>query len=243
MNRLEYIATAPMTGSSAEFLAQQYAGGTIDEFADSLPPAAHAIDFAAGRSGFAAEVARRRTDTHWVNFDIQYDDPDKVVPLQSVAPANVDFMAGDILAIPEALRGRFDRGYNYISHVLRADRELGRQAVQSMLGTLKPTGSLSIGPTNAKMTSSARWNTVQLSADASSQTIEDALDAMTSPRAAGRVYDAMAVSGVGIYPAGRFQPGRRGLVLSNDSAETFHRLLSPRGLLLAGKLATGFLRK
>lgn len=245
MNRLEQLATGPMTASSAEYLAQQYADLSVDEFVRSLPAEAYVVDFAAGGSDFGAQVARRLPNAHWVNFDIQYDNPDKVDPLRAAAPTNLAFMTGDILAIPETLRGRYDRAfsYNYLPHVLRVDRELGRKAVRGMLGVLKPTGSLALGPTNAKMNSSARWNTVELAADASTEAIEDALDVMTAPRPAARVYDAMAISGVGIYPAGRFEPGKRGLVLSSDGGETLHRPLSSKGLLLAGKLAVGFLRR
>lgn len=249
MNKLERLATAPMTASAAGFLAEVYGGPgtTIDDFAESLPADATVMDVGAGRSDLGLEVASRRPDVLWVNADIQYGFHDKVWPLIAVAEEacadKLQFTGRDVLTLPGDLAGRFDRVYSYnlTSHLLHIRRDLGRRAVDGMTGLLESDGALSIGPVHGRTRAGNEGRrAVELQASASEAEREAALDALTMSRLQGLVLDATNASGVSILPADRFRPGAEGHLLFDHRDETYHRLLTSEGLRLAARLAAGF---
>lgn len=251
MNRLERFEQSPLTASSGEFLAGVYGdGATIDAFADSLPENARVIDVGAGLSTFGAEVAARRDDVQWTNYDINYNRTghvsyEAVRRAVEAAPQNLRFVTGNVLTIPDDMRHAYDRAYSYnlVTHLLRIRRSLGGQALENIVGLLDEHGESKIGPTNAKMATSERWGAATLPADASEAQITAVRQQLTSPHLANWYYRASLSSGVGVYPSGRFAPGESGLVLSDDGGETHHKLLSKRGLALTGRLASGLFRR
>lgn len=250
MDKLQLFMESPMTASSVEFLAEMSGeGASVEEFAGRFPENARVIDVGAGLSNFGSHIAKLRHDIRWTNLDPHYENPGPQANLlasaKDNAPENVEFLAGNVFELDPSLLGQYDRvfSYNMISHMLRFDRNLGRTAINSMLGLLKPDGQLSVGPTNGKMATADRWKTVTLPANATEEDIAKAEKLLTSPRLAGRYYDASLVSGVGAYPKKRFNPDAgKGIVLSDDGGQTTHSLLSPRGLQLAARLAAGALR-
>ncbi len=248
MNKIERLAKAPMSSSSADFLVQEYEskGTTIDSFAEGLPRKASIIDVASGLSDFGLEIARRRDDITWVNFDIKYEDPESFAALKKDAPDNLIFVSGDALALSQDTPGEFDRVYSYcfLPHVLRINRNLGGRALTSMITLLNPTGLLMAGPTSVDVGSEAR-RVVSIAANQSRTVIDEALDALTIPRRRAIVHDAMDASGVSIFSSERVDPEdyTKLPILFDHRSETYHHLVSKQGFLLAGRLATGFLQR
>lgn len=78
--------------------------------------------------------------------------------------------------------------YNLVSHIIRIDRDLGRQALTGMGELLAEGGELVVGPTNAKMASNERWKTMSLSSDATFGDIAAAQRLLTS----SNIYYAVA---------------------------------------------------
>ena len=236
-----------MTASSADFLSATYGGGmSIDAFAESLPLNATVVDVGAGLSNLGSEVAARRDDISWTNYDYNYGVPDGVNSLldevKSNAPRNVAYVTGDALDFPTYMTGSYDRVYSYnlVSHLLRIKQALGDKALQGMVELLTQDGELHVGPTNAKMATDSRWKTTQLHANASEAEFAEAEKLLTSPRLASMYYYASLSSGVGVYPAKRFSQEISGkLVLSDDGGQTIHKLLSPRGVALTTRLVSG----
>jgi ubiquinone/menaquinone biosynthesis C-methylase UbiE len=231
-----------MTGSSANYLAQKYGHGTdIDTFSEQLPQDARVIDIAAGKSDFGTEVTRERPDVSWINFDIQYTLDD----VHRDGAPNLQFTQGDILHPPISFHGRFDRVYSYnlLSHFVRFGRPLAKQALTSMVSFAKPEGIVAFGPTNSKMASESRWDTIELHSDATEAAIDDALDQLETSKLAKRLYNAMLQSGVGVFNAERFDPNETGLRFSDDAAETLVKPFSKEGLVLGTRLLGGFVKK
>lgn len=247
MNKLERFEQGPMTASSADFLAQTYGNGsTIDEFASSLPENARIIDVGAGLSGFGAAVATRRADIRWTNLDYNYKpgvaQSELLNEARWAAPNNLDFVRGDILDLSPEQSGRYDRAYSYnvLTHLMRIDRKLGRQALSGLVTLLNVEGELMVGPTNSKMATDERWKATTLPAGATTEEIESTQKLLTSPRITNIYYNASQASGVGIYPAKRFGPATRGkVVLSDDGGQSQYEVFSKRGLLLGSRLAAG----
>jgi hypothetical protein len=237
-----------MSGSSAAYLAEAYAGAgtSIDEFAGLFPGGSYIIDYGAGRSDLGAAVAVRRPDVTWVNYDIRYRETETLLSVSAGAPANLEFRPGNAAELDESMEGQFDHAfsYNLIGHMVRVHRSLGRCSVVNMIDSLNETGRLSLGP--VKQTPAVEHlytnGTLHIGPETDDATIEDVLDAFTKPWLADKLYDAMDASEACVFPAGRFEAGARGLVLSDDGGETYHRILSPGGLKLAGRLAAGLFR-
>lgn len=247
MDKLERLATAPMTGSSAEYLTEVYggAGTTINQFASALPTNARVADIAAGRSNFGSEIAARRTDIIWLYVDRQYADPQKATQLPSPLPDNVHPIASDGL-MPGLAPRSFDRVYSsrFVEHLVEIRSDLGKQALRAMLTLLKPDGILTIGPTHRRLSSHGfSRKAVELRADASDEAIEQAAWAMSLSRARRLALGAMNASGVSVFTAKRLDPAGKGRRLFDHRDETYHRLASWRGLQLAGRLALGFAQR
>jgi ubiquinone/menaquinone biosynthesis C-methylase UbiE len=242
MSRLTTFESAPMTGSSANYLAQKYGHGTdVDNFSEQLPQDARILDIGAGRSDLGERVAKQRPDIHWINFDIQYTADD----VNRDLTPNLQFTQGDILHPPMTFSGRFDRiySYNVLSHFVRFDRPLAKRALTSMVSFTKPEGTVAFGPTNSRMASDSRWDTVELHHGASEATIDDALDQLETSKLAKQLYDAMQQSGVGIFNAERFNPDEKGLRFSDDAAETLVKPFTREGLILGSRLLGGFIKR
>lgn len=235
-----------MTGSDANYLAGLYGEGTsLQEFADLLPRGARIIDIASGLSNFGLALATLRSDISVVNLDIQYDKSEEVERLRQSAPTNVEYLAGDALNLPENLMGQFDYAfsYNFLSHVLRADKVAGRLAIEGALGLLKPNGSLFVGPTNAKAATKKRWDAHVIhkggpdsAVPVKAEDVSTAVGLLSTPGWLRPVYDAMMNTGIGVYPRQRFQPDHKGIVLSRDGGNTLVSLASPKGLAMALRL-------
>lgn len=249
MSRLDNFEQNPITASSADYLAGLYGHGTdIDEFAGALPRGARIADIGAGLSDFGHQVAVRRPDISWVNVDINYDanrrhpQREQIVQAQAAAPKNLEFVAASVLALPAELHGQDGvYSYNLVPHLLRIDRELGNQALTGMVELLNNEGQLMVGPTNAKMATSERWNVTALPADATSEEIAHALELLATSRSARLYYNAADASGVSLFPARRFDAQGR-IVVSDDGGQTVHSLASKQGVTMAARLALGLLR-
>lgn len=252
MNKLERLAKAPMTASTAEFLIQEYdqIGISVDDFAQTLPSQATIIDIAAGRSNFGVEIARRRDDITWINLDVKYDNHEDRTTLQNVAPQNVLYLPGDALSLPSDLKQQFDRVYSYyfIPHLLRVRRDIGKHALTGMQALLKPSGELFVGPTNGpryEVSTPQKHHAVSLDADSSNEAIESVLDSLTPPRLRSLVLDAMDVSGVSTFSTQRLNGSEQSHLplLFDHRTETYHKIMSKRGIALASRLALGFLKR
>ena len=188
MNRLENFEQSLSTASSADYLAELYGQGSgIDEFAMALPQNARIADVGAGLSDFGYQVAARRPDISWTNVDIHYEasrahpQHDLIERAKAIAPQNLSFVTASALELPDELYAQ-DKVYSYnlVTHLQRIDRNLGRQALTGMVDLLNDGGQLMVGPTNAKMASSERWNVTTLPADASSEEITLAQELLTT---------------------------------------------------------------
>jgi len=254
------IAHDPMTGSDAEFLAEAYGYGSAKELAATEPPHAQIADFGSGLSNFGNIFGTLRPDARVSCVDIQYP-PQRLTEarvlaqLKTEAPANVHYRWGNVLD-ERSLQGIRDLdaafSYNLVTHLLRvrhAGRALARTALTNMLSTLKPEGTLYVGPTNSRMESSQRWSAITLTSTASNEDIENALDTLKSPPRVDLLYTAAAISGVTAYPRHRFapHPTRRGalikfpVILSNDAGQTQQEVLSWRGIALSARFAGGLI--
>lgn len=235
-----------MTASSADYLAGLYGqGASIDEFARSLPQDARVADIGAGLSDFGHQVATLRPDVSWTNVDLNYAE-DRHHPqhelfrkAQDKAPENLHAVAASALALPAELRGQdIVCSYNLLTHFRRINFNLGHQALTSMVELLNDEGQLMVGPTNAKMATSERWNVTALSAGATPEEIAHALKLLTASRPARLYYNAADASGVSLFPARRFGDQGR-LVVSDDGGQTRHTLASKQGVTMVARLALG----
>lgn len=152
---------APMTASTAAFLARVYGAPSVDELARSLPAAARVLDVGAGYSELGQVVARLRPDIAWTNLDLNY-------PPGEVRADNLTHVQGDVLA--NTSRGPYDRIYAFwvLPHIGLEGTAMIEQALTNMLRWLTPDGRLVVGPLLAHRTGSAATNylTATLAADA-----------------------------------------------------------------------------
>lgn len=249
MSRLDNFEQSLSTASSADYLAELYGQGSgIDEFAMALPQNAHIADVGAGLSDFGHQIAVRRPDISWANVDIHYEDSryhpqhELIEQAKATAPQNLSFVTASVLEMPDGLHGQ-DRVYSYnlVTHLQRIDRNLGRQALTGMLDLLNDGGRLMVGPTNAKMATSERWNATALSSNATAEEIREAQELLTTSRLASLYYNAADASGVSLFPARRFNAQGR-IVVSDDGGQTVHGLMSRRGVSMTARLALGLFR-
>lgn len=141
---------APMTGRRANSLAHRYGFRNHKELAAEIPENGLVADIGSGGSPLGSKVAGERPDITWVNFDYRYDDPAVVEKLRAKAPANVEYIAGDILDAPSALTARrYDRMYSFwlLPHLMLEDSTPGEQALDVMLSLIRDGGVLRTGPT------------------------------------------------------------------------------------------------
>jgi ubiquinone/menaquinone biosynthesis C-methylase UbiE len=246
MSKLDNFERNLATASSANYLAELYGQGAgIDDFAAALPLDARVADIGAGLSDFGHQVAARRPDVTWTNVDVNYDEgrahpqAELIARAKATAPRNLSFVAASVFELPVE-RGSQDRVYSYnlVTHLQRIDRNLGRQALTGMVDLLGDGGQLMVGPTNAKMATSERWNTTTLPANATDEEITQAQKLITTSRLAGLYYNAADASGVSLFPARRFNAQGR-IVVSDDGGQTVHGLASRRGATMAARLTLG----
>lgn len=249
MNRLENFEQSLSTASSANYLAELYGQGSeIDEFARALPQNARIADVGAGLSDFGHQVTMRRPDISWTNIDIHYEDSrdhpqqELIEQAKTTAPKNLGFVTASVLELPAELYNQ-DRVYSYnlVTHLQRIDHNLGRQALTGMVDMLNDGGQLMVGPTNAKMATSERWNATTLPANATAEEIADAQKLLTTSRLASLYYNAADASGVSLFPARRFN-AQGGIVVSDDGGQTLYGLASKRGATMTARLALGLFR-
>ena len=245
MNRLACFEQYPMTASSADFLASVYGGVSIDAFSKSLPEGAEIVDVGAGLSVFGHEVASRRPDIVWTNFDNNYKETHVSSPfldgLAKRAPFNLRYIKGDVIVMPDNQNGRYDKVYSYnlIPHILRADLSFGIDALRNITRMLSPEGTAMVGPISD---GSERRGVCTLDYGAGEQQIHEAAAAMRTSWLANIYHDAVFRSGVALYPARRFDPATNAkAVLSENGGLICHPLMSASGLRLAGRLAAGLL--
>lgn len=249
MSRLDNFEQNPITASSAGYLAELYGQGrSIDEFAEALPDNARIADIGAGLSDFGHQVAALRPDVLWTNVDVNYDECrrhpqfEQIAEAQKEAPKNLKFVAASVLELPAELRGQDGvYSYNLVTHLQRIDRNLGRRALTGMVELLNDEGQLMVGPTNAKMATSERWNVTALPAGATPEEITRAQELLTTSRLASLYYNAADASGVSLFPARRFGD-QGGLIVSDDGGQTRHSLASAQGVTMAARLALGLFR-
>jgi len=132
---------------TADELARFHGAASAEEFAESLPSNIEVLDVGAGDSALGHDVAGRRPDIHWTNLDFSYHDPLALNRLQSRAPQNLQFVAGDATRLQEQFEpGRFDTVLSYwlLPHLSVDDRWL---TIEGMAYVAKTGGLISAGPT------------------------------------------------------------------------------------------------
>jgi hypothetical protein len=137
---------APMTDRPAEVLAKYYGFTSISAMADNLPENAVVMDFGAGASNLGNEIAERRPDIHWINFDLNYDR--KTMRQIGKTASNVSYIRGDVLQASNLIRpNSADRVFSYgmVPHIELTDPALARQALVEMSQLLKDDGKLYVG--------------------------------------------------------------------------------------------------
>lgn len=194
----EYASISPRSGAK---LVSCYGFRDVASFAADLPSGASVLDVGAGRSTFGHEVAALRDDISWLNVDQHgrsiTGSPDE----RSAVPSNLEFLAANVLDLPEALAGRrFDQVLSYwmLPYITLAGRDLGLLAAKNMLSAAKPEGKISIGPrTGARNFARCILNrecTVTLQAPERETDLDAAaefiVDATTLGRFAGQVHRA-----------------------------------------------------
>jgi 2-polyprenyl-3-methyl-5-hydroxy-6-metoxy-1,4-benzoquinol methylase len=130
---------------------KQYGFKTVSDFAASLPNGALVLDVAAGVSLLGHAVASLRPDVRWVNIDLIYKEVGLLARLAKDAPANVEFMVGDVVAFSpplKKLKGQADVVLSYwlIPHLSLKELAPAEAAAKTMWELLKPGGQAFVGP-------------------------------------------------------------------------------------------------
>lgn len=262
MNQVTRIKTAAMPPPAApEFMAESYAGVgvTLDQFA-ARHRGQTIVELGTGRSiDLGIEVARR-VPVKWINAHVQYGDPKVLTPLQQrVAEieheliGNVLFAAGDIGVRPGAsgaswndLYGNVDvtYGWNMVNHYLRIQppvraRHLGIRIVSNMLQLPNPDGFVVLGPTHGIVPDDLKHGarSLRLNKYPSVSDVRGALEALAVHGRIRRRFYAAMDSGVSLYKASQFKPGRKGHVMYRHGDNEPVPLRSGEGIKLAAQLS------
>lgn len=237
---------APVTGSTADFLAQAYGATNPEDFAERLPESAQILDVGAGNSELGRVVASYRPDITWTNFDRAYDTT-RLERLKAGAPANLRFVEGDILApVSDKATGAYDQIYAFwvLPHLGLEDPALVRVGIENMLAMLHDTGEdgkLTVGPLVSSRTPddpSTTFRVAETTKDASEAELTKLAEDSTIPSELAWTYRAINRAGVGVLRhksrTGQ-EPTRLGLW--DIQKDQYLKALSPRGLRLTGGLA------
>ncbi len=192
---------APVTASTAKFLAIVYGASSIEDYAQSLPRSARILDVGAGNSELGRVVAGLRPDVSWTNLDINYTSPE-LSRLQRDAPENLKYINGNVLDSHELPDDTYDRIYAFwvLPHIGIEDPKLIGLAITNMLGMLKNSTSsrLVVGPLVNKRTGSASTNylTTELIKNAGKEDVAGLVTDSTVPKDQIGFYRAMNRAGL-----------------------------------------------
>lgn len=141
----------PTTGRKVDFHLKQLGYNSLEYFAASLPKNAVVADVGAGLSRLGHHVAELRADITWVNIDPCYKDRDILQSASKDLPSNMTLYDGNIVDgfnPPKELKEGADIVFSYwlLPHLSLESDEPAKKACEHMLGLLKPTGKLIVGP-------------------------------------------------------------------------------------------------
>lgn len=141
---------APTTDRSANHIARAYGYPNIERLCDSIPKGARVLDIGAGASGFAKEIARKRSDVRMICVDLSYKDPRIIREVSEDTSPNISFIPGNILELDKQFPSNyFSRVFSYwlLPHLALEDKKIARTAVTKILDVTKWGGTLNLGPT------------------------------------------------------------------------------------------------
>ncbi|QQS19758.1 class I SAM-dependent methyltransferase [Candidatus Saccharibacteria bacterium] len=178
---------APVTASTAEFLATVYGASSIDGYAMSLPCSAEILDVGAGNSELGQVITKLRPDIVWTNLDVSYT-VDELTHLRRKAPSNLKYKSGDVLNINDLPKPQYDIIYAFwiLPHIGLEDPALIKVGIINMLKLLKSgrSSKLIIGPLMNKRSSvcSTRYLTTELRKNVSRRKLNEAIKDSSVPR-------------------------------------------------------------
>lgn len=143
---------APITQRSASELSHRYGFASVAEMANYIPSEGRVLDVGAGHSPLGQEIAQRRPDITWYNFDYSYR-PDFVAAANRLAP-NVRYVGGDVLELAGHFEPHtFDNVFSYwlIPHLGIEGPEVTKGAVAQLYTVAKNNSEIFLGPDFRRM--------------------------------------------------------------------------------------------
>lgn len=147
--RLTPDNTIPVTARSADRLAELYGFPGIDELAADLPDSADVLDAGGGMSSFVQEIGIRRPDVRAVSVDACYDNSEVLGRLQAAAPANVEYVSGDLTRLETLFApNSFHRVFSYwvLPHLSLYDRSPALHMARGLWNVQRLDEPISVGP-------------------------------------------------------------------------------------------------
>jgi ubiquinone/menaquinone biosynthesis C-methylase UbiE len=156
---------AVTTDRPAEMLARRHGFKNLEQLANSLPEGAQILDVGSGASPFGREVAKRRPDITWVNFDYSYQDPSILEEVSEDKPDNLTYVAGDATKLTDYFEPeQFDGVFSYwlMPHLSIDDKEPALKVAKGIFEVADKGAYISVGPKKQRFPSPLGGKAVQV---------------------------------------------------------------------------------